>query len=242
MLRIALLPLGMLMVASCTRLPELPPRDRLSISDIVDSVECEFQDAFYGLRDRYPFLDKWGVGIGFTLIAEEFSEFSPTLSLSPPIVSGLNQVTGAKLFDTFSIAINGDVSGRSRRTINFKLAFNFIDLKRYSCTRKYYGSNPLTSNLGISETMERTLSAVTGDDVTGDPLSIGTTIQFIVTSSGRITPTASFLRAKGPGSIDPSGFFTATRTDDHLLDLTMYPRPTPPGPAEVVIVNRRNNS
>lgn len=226
-------------LASCTRLPELPPRERLSISDVVDTVECEFRDAFQSLRGQYRFLENWAVGVGFTLIAEDFSEFSPTISISPPIVSGINQITGAKLYDTFSLAINGDLSGRARRTVNFKLAFNFIDLDRYTCVRRFYGSSPLTSDLGIKESMERVLSAVTGEDVTGDPLSIGTTIQFIVSSSGRITPSASFSRARGPGSFDPSGFFTATRLDDHLLDLTMYPRPVPPGPAEVVIVGRR---
>lgn len=219
--------LGTVVLGGCA-LPQLSSPDHLRVADVIDAVECELKDAMIDLSPRYPFLKKWGVGVGLSLIADENGSFSPDVS---------------KIFLTnfgmFTLGAHADFSARAKRTVNFKVAFAFSDLEKFQCPGRPPGSlHPLASRLGIHEWLARSLAAIDKEDVVGDPLSIGTTIQFVLTYGGKLSPQFSLVQSR----TTPSAVFGASRSDDHTLDLALAPLPKPPPPpkpVEVIIVGKR---
>ncbi len=230
-------PLGFcFFLSACGTLPNLPPEDNLPVSLIVDAVQCELHEALVDLQPQYKFLSDWLIGANFTFVGTESATVSPDLGLVIPIFRAMRLAGG-----TFNIGAHLDFTGTAKRTVNFKLGFSFAQIAALECPNGKAVSRGLASNLGIHEWLKRTLSAIDGDDHVGEPLAVGTTIQYTAIDAGKITPTLTLQRLTDVRKTTPSALISAGRTDDQTLDiaLTPAPRPQKPKPVEVIIVGKK---
>jgi hypothetical protein len=226
-------------VAGCSSLPSLPSEDKLPIDAIVDAVQCELKTALTEIRANpdHKFIESWLVGMAFTFNATDSATLSPDLSLVIPVFRLMHLAGG-----NFTGGIHADLTCLAKRTVNFKLGFAFSDMDKYVCTPGQSRGYQLTSNLGIYEWLDRALSAVTQEDRVGQPIAIGTTIQYTVTDAGKLSPTLTLQRLADVRKTVPSAVLGASRIDDQILDITFLPRPAPapkPKPVEVIVVGDR---
>lgn len=220
-------------LSGCTTLPKLPPKDQLNAAEIVRAVECELAEASKKVATEYPRLLNYGVGLKLTLVAEEDAEFSPDLNIIIPIIRQSAAVD--ILRGTVTPSANLEFRRRGRRTVVANVAYKFTQFTSMTCPQRTSEPQPLTSDLGIQEDMYVSLNA----QGRGEIGQFGTTIQFIITKVGKISPGSSLQRLSGPARINPSFVLSGTREDDHTLDLSFTPISPDPGPTEVIVVSRR---
>lgn len=201
---------------SCTTLPSLTPDEVLHIDDIVNQIQCETQIAFETVRQTNPYswtiVKSWVAGFSLRLVAEENVVVNPTIGINAlPLVFGN---IGA------ATSISGTNTNRRTVNINFGLIVNQID--EIQCRGKTRENLPLTSNLGIPEWIIRSLEPFNDRKNIAQPTLIGSTLDFIIDTSGKVTPGVNLIGLSN-SSTAYGGIFSGGRKDTHTLEISIKP-------------------
>lgn len=129
-----------LFVAGCTAVPDLPQQSAVSVSDVVNSINCEFKAAV--LNERFITEGNgWLATSQLKLQVVAFAGAELGLNLSSPLNPG-----------TLLVAVGGGYSGSADRTAGVTFETVLEDPRNISCREPSDQSNaPLVGNLGIHD-------------------------------------------------------------------------------------------
>lgn len=204
------------LTAACTTLPSITPDEILRVDDIVNQIQCETQIAFETVKQRNPnawdIVRNWVAGFSLRLVAEENVVVNPTIGINAlPLIFGN---VGA------ATSISG--TNTNRRTVNITFGFVLTQIKDIQCRGRTRDNLPLTSNLGIPEWILRSLEPFEDKRNIAQPTLIGSTLDFIVDTSGRVIPGVALIGASN-GSTAYGGIFSGGRKDTHTLEISIKP-------------------
>lgn len=212
-----------LMMGSCASAPDLPPEEEISIADVFYAVQCELKPAIADLSSYYPTLPSWSVTVGVTLLAFDKSTFSPGVSIGIPIARTMDVLKGFVLPGAGS-----SLDGENTQVMSAKAGFILRDILRVKCDRiSALDRHHLTSELGISTILSRSLRAIADPEGYAAPATITSKIEFVVTKGFNASVNASIFRFNGPdtGRIVPAATMSASRKNDNTLELVFNPPP-----------------
>jgi hypothetical protein len=223
-----LVPILSTLLVSCTSLASLPSSSTLPVGTVVDKVECDLHTAVKAeILNGHSYLDDWAAAFTLTLKVEEQGGLAivPVTAVTFPFSS---------VSHMFNLNFGAGTTETSRRTatlnFSFKLHDALHDARLYVCPPQFLGDHPLVAgDLGISEWLHRSLTAIDGNDLFKEPTSIGHTTEFEIIANGALGPSVVLSRFTGTGSL------TAQRTDTDTLDLALAAIPPEPDRQELLL-------
>lgn len=198
---------SLLLLGGCTGVPVLDIDSPLTVSEIIDRIQCESWNA----SRKHKTLKKWGGAADLYLQVDDSAGLTPTLTFIRPLAEAGTQ---------FAFGTSAAVRRTRQRVYNEKVQFNIGTLNASYCNRAP-GGYDLAGDLGIEDTLNIAMLSLDKDDQAAfaGKEAVGQTIQFIVTKNiSGIGPTWTLTRFVGPG-----GLFGAERIDTHKLIVSFAP-------------------
>ncbi|TCQ17470.1 hypothetical protein [Rhizobium sp. PP-CC-3G-465] len=164
-----------LVLGGCTGVPNLPPQDTVSVSDIVENVICEFQAA----GDAAPFLK---AGYGWTAGAE----------IQMQVINGMETVLDSSyslpVSSVFFPSLSSRLASSADATRSVGLSVNYADKDRRACDAPVSRKSKmrLQGELGLEQWANTMQASVTKTKI--EPNKASFTVEFTLERSGSVTP------------------------------------------------------
>lgn len=201
-----------------THLPNLVDPKILPLEDLVEDIDCEFQDA---VREQIydngrTWLKTWQGQYTITLKGNETGSAKIASTATPILISSRTNL---------NIGAGGGTTTTANRTALLKFTLDFSKVKRDGvCVRlaPASGHPMLTGKIGFKEWMERALAGALSDPTleakTSSISSIGHTFEFSLDVTGNASPV--FTIVSGPTTtLTPTG--TIDRLEDNIVDVSL---------------------
>ena len=236
-----------LSAGGCVNVPSIE-HNRIAISEVVERVKCDLADA---LPDpyKYPWMASWVVKVDLTLIINEQSGLTPTVSfidLRPSsFVPGVGNIA-----QSFILGASAGATATAVRTDSLSFSLSLVELryKRQEQACRFENGIGLDGDLGLKEWIASALEPVDRQVLTvgyhprlsspkggydklprrppppppgNDPPidSISHQIQFLVGLSGSISPNFTLVKFRGPAT--SGSLASASRVRTHTLSIVM---------------------
>jgi hypothetical protein len=194
-----------LFVAGCTALPDLPQQSAVSVSDVVNSINCEFKAAV--LNERFVSEDKGWLAtseLKLQVVAAAGAELG--LNLSSPLNPG-----------TLLVAVGGGYSGSADRTAGVTFETVLKDPRIISCRKPSDQSDdPLVGNLGIHDWIAMLQES---RDEVKDFSVFSHELKFTIERKGNIDPSFSLVPL-GSSKLGGGAKIGGSRKHVHSLEIS----------------------
>lgn len=193
----------------CASVPNVEPVEYVRISDLIQTIECELDDAVSYIAERFPqyrYVRNQDAVATLKLKVLEVGGGSGDASFVIPISHG-----------TFTIGLNGGLTSQNTRTMEFKVNFN---TGRLDCQLGHPGEESkrfLEGDLGLREWLLQITEVLTKVRETPTYLSYST--NFEIKSDGGVNPKFSIVRMSGV-NVGGGAKLSGSRTVTHTISIT----------------------
>jgi hypothetical protein len=213
-------PLAVVLLGSCSVLPDFAPGGAVKTAEIVHRVECELQAAYAELRPDYPKLENWAAGYKLTF---------KTDATHVGGVSGNWSIPG-----NVALAPSAGVSSTGSRLGLVKYQRDFKDIGSVDCLSQsgVEQAGVFPSDLGILEWLEAALAP--SGNFQRAPKELTYQVGFVAKYDASLKPTFFITNFTGSPSL------SASKSNTNILDIAFVdvtqtpPKPVKPIPVYVV--------
>lgn len=205
--------LPLLFATGCSIAPSLPSERRISITEVVDAVQCELAEAVkpYLNHPEHGWLKNWAAGYILTLKVEDEASVVASSDFIDILSAG-----------TLTVSANGGAAHFGNRTASIEFSLFLADLDGYVCTRPEPRSRYFTGGTGLAEWMDRVVAARGADDRIQPPTKFGHSLDFAVKLNAGGGPAWVFATYR------PKAGLSASRKNTHTLAITFTERAKAP--------------
>lgn len=206
-----LLAAAVIALSGCAGVPDLDIAGPITVSDIIDRIECEaYRATVHNPKFR---TEHWAGAADLYLTVDDNAGFTPSLTYIEPLATAGTQWT---------IGASATVKRSRQRVYNESITFDMARLKGNTCDKPHQAYD-LAGDLGIEETLKIASQSFNSEDSVkfAEKEAVGQTIQFVLTRNIAGGPTWMLTHFVGAGPI--AG---AERVDTHKLIVSFAPGAT----------------